>query len=61
MASSSETSEGNWEYPTYAPKGQRCTVCAEPIRTFELALRGQIERASEPPVVIYRHAGTCPR
>ncbi|MFF4601604.1 hypothetical protein ACFY12_02440 [Streptomyces sp. NPDC001339] len=61
MTSDVKTVEGTWEYMTYAPKGQRCSACMKPIERFDLTRRGQIERVSGPPVVIYRHADKCPK
>lgn len=49
-----------WEYVTYAPKGETCPACLKPIRSLERVRRGTLERASSAPVVIYRHHGECP-
>lgn len=50
-----------WEYFTYVPAGSRCASCLREIKSLELARRGSMERVSGAPVVIYRHADTCPK
>lgn len=61
MASTTETTDAsNWEYTTYAPSGETCPACIQPIKTLERVRRGTMERASGAPVVIDRHADRCP-
>lgn len=49
-----------WEYATYAPKGETCPACMQPIASLERVYRGTLERQSGSPVVVYRHIGKCP-
>ncbi len=55
----SETNANQFEYTTYAPKGETCPACMKPIGSLERVRRGTLERQSGPPVVVYRHA-RCP-
>lgn len=48
-----------WEYVTYAPKGERCSACKKVINPLEPVRRGNRDRRSEAPVVIYRHTELC--
>lgn len=59
MATSNATDARQWEYTTYAPKGEQCPACLRPIQSLEKVRRGTLARSSEPPVVVYRHA-ECP-
>ncbi|TDU76252.1 hypothetical protein EDD91_2959 [Streptomyces sp. KS 21] len=54
------TKTDEWEYVTYAPPGQKCSACLRSVKPLDPVRRGTIERASGPPVVIYRHAAECP-
>lgn len=56
-----ETDASQFEYMTYAPKGETCPACMHPIKSLERCRRGVLERQSGPPVVVYRHADGCPR
>lgn len=55
------TRTDEWEYLTYVPQGEKCSVCLCDVKPLDPVRRGTIERASGPPVVVYRHAGKCPR
>ncbi len=59
-ATSEDTDASKWEYTTYAPSGETCPACMEPIGSLERCRRGKLERASGAPVVVYRHV-TCPK
>jgi hypothetical protein len=61
MATKTETDASQWEYTTYAPAGETCPACMKPIKALECVRRGQLERQSGGPVVVYRHADKCPR
>lgn len=55
-ASTPDCDRGDWEYVTYAPPGNTCSVCLHVIDDMDPARRG----AANGPVVVYRHAGRCP-
>ncbi|MFD4240814.1 hypothetical protein ACFWP3_04315 [Streptomyces sp. NPDC058525] len=55
-----ETDASKWEYVTYAPSGETCPACMLPIGRLERVRRGELERASGSPVVVYRHVA-CPK
>ncbi|MFE9259236.1 hypothetical protein [Streptomyces sp. NPDC006879] len=63
MATQTETDTDarQWEYVTYAPAGETCPACMEPIKSLERCRRGTLERQSGPPVVIHQHVDRCPR
>lgn len=54
------TKTDEWEYVTYAPPGSKCSACLGAVKPLDPVRRGTIERASGPPVVVYRHSGECP-
>lgn len=54
------TDASQWEYATYAPKGETCPACMQPIASLERVYRGTLERQSGSPVVVYRNIGKCP-
>lgn len=54
------TTTDEWECVTYAPPGQKCSACLREVKPLDSVRRGTIERASGPPVVVYRHSGECP-
>lgn len=56
-----KTDASQWEYTTYAPKGETCPACMKPVKSLEPVRRGRLERQSGPPVVVYRHAESCPQ
>ncbi|KNB49187.1 hypothetical protein AC230_28130 [Streptomyces caatingaensis] len=60
MARTRETGHP-YEYVTYPPKGQTCGMCRKPIRTDKICRRGDIERASGSPVVVYWHTDCVAR
>ncbi|MGW3739844.1 hypothetical protein ACWD62_04345 [Streptomyces sp. NPDC005146] len=46
---------------TYAPKGEKCADCKQPINTLDRVWRMTIERQSGAPALgPYRHYGKCP-
>lgn len=49
-----------WEYTTYAPENETCPACMRPIGSLERCKRGEWERQSGAPVVVYRHTPECP-
>ena len=53
------TDASQWEYTTYAPKGETCPACMKPIASLERVYRGTLDRQSGSPVVVYRHVGKC--
>ncbi len=56
MASStSDTDARRDEYATFAPTGETCPECDQPIGPLEICRRGTAERHSGPPAVVYRH------
>ncbi|MFD8984472.1 hypothetical protein [Streptomyces sp. NPDC059564] len=59
MAISNATDEPQWEYVTYAPSGNRCSVCKEPIKPLEPVRRGRTDCSPGPPAVTYRHTDEC--
>ncbi|MGW3952965.1 hypothetical protein ACWEKM_19050 [Streptomyces sp. NPDC004752] len=50
-----DTDASKFEYTTYAPKGETCPACMQPIKALEQVRRGILERQSGSPVVVYRH------
>jgi hypothetical protein len=60
MVRSSLTDARQWEYLTYAPKGEQCPACLKPIASLEAVRRGQLQRPPRPPVVVHRHV-VCPK
>lgn len=62
MASqATETTDAKqWEYVTYAPRGETCPACLNSIKPLEQVRRGRLERQSGAPVVVYRHVN-CPK
>ncbi|WP_369378630.1 hypothetical protein [Streptomyces sp. cg36] len=56
MATRTETDASQWEYTTFAPKGETCPVCMKPIKSLEVCKRGTFNRPSGP-VVVYQHTG----
>ncbi|MEU9437945.1 hypothetical protein [Streptomyces sp. NPDC048252] len=59
-ASEGTTDAREWEYVTYAPRGERCPACLRAIKPLERVKRGAMERQSGPPFVVYRHID-CPK
>lgn len=55
MASATDTDATKDEYTTFAPAGQTCPNCQQPIKSLERCRRGTVERQSGPPAVVYRH------
>jgi hypothetical protein len=50
-----DTDARQWEYTTFAPSGETCPACMKPIKSLERCRRGELERQSGSPVVVYRH------
>ncbi|WP_037897041.1 hypothetical protein [Streptomyces sp. NRRL S-920] len=50
-----ETDASQREYTTYAPPGETCPACRKPIKSLERCRRGEVERQSASPAVVYRH------
>ncbi|MEW2413366.1 hypothetical protein AB0953_06540 [Streptomyces sp. NPDC046866] len=50
------TDARQWEYTTFAPKGEQCPECRRPIESLESVRRGTLQRPPGPPVVVYRHS-----
>ncbi|MBT2511698.1 hypothetical protein J7I98_39170 [Streptomyces sp. ISL-98] len=61
MATKTETDASQWEYTTFAPKGETCPACMKPIGSLDRVRRGETERTSGVPIVVYRHADKCPK
>ncbi|MFF4751709.1 hypothetical protein ACWD5R_04270 [Streptomyces sp. NPDC002514] len=51
-----DTDAGRWEYTTYAPKGETCPSCLEPIKSLEVCRRGMLARRDSSRVVAYWHS-----
>ncbi|WP_461064096.1 hypothetical protein [Streptomyces pseudoechinosporeus] len=60
MAAAAETDAKQWEYTTYAPRGETCPACLKSIKKLEQVRRGVLDRTSGSPVVVYRHL-ECPK
>ncbi len=58
-ASANTTDAKQWEYTTFAPKGETCPACLKKIKPLDAVRRGSIERQSGAPYVVYRHL-ECP-
>jgi len=50
-----ETDARQWEYSTYAPPGETCPACRQPIKTLESCRRGTLTRRGTSPLVAYWH------
>ncbi|MGW1637661.1 hypothetical protein [Streptomyces lavendulae] len=50
-----DTDARQWEYTTFAPPGETCPACRKPIKSLERCRRGEVERQSAGPAVVYRH------
>lgn len=50
-----DTDASGWEYNTFAPKGETCPDCKQPIASLDRCRRGTFERQSGAPAVVYRH------
>lgn len=59
-AEDQSTDASQWEYTTYAPRGETCPVCIKVIGTLEPVRRGTLQRAPGTSEVTYRHHGKCP-
>lgn len=60
-ATADTTDARKGDYVTYAPKGEKCADCKQPINTLDRVWRMTIERQSGPPALgPYRHYGKCP-
>ncbi|MFE9607128.1 hypothetical protein [Streptomyces sp. NPDC006012] len=56
-----DTDAGQWEYTTYAPKGETCPSCLKPIRSLEVCRRGMLARRDTSPIAAYWHSGCVPK
>lgn len=54
-----DTDASQWEYVTYAPRGETCPACLKQIKPLERVRRGRFERQPGAPVVVYRHYEKC--
>ncbi|PRH77199.1 hypothetical protein C6N75_21585 [Streptomyces solincola] len=52
--------DGEWEYVTYAPRGEKCTACRCEVQPLDPVRRSTVKREPDGPVAVYRHAGECP-
>ncbi len=59
MATDAQTGGIRDEYTTYPPSGSRCSSCTREFAPLVPARRAEQERASGPPLVLYRHFN-CP-
>ncbi|OQR65953.1 hypothetical protein B6E66_01145 [Streptomyces maremycinicus] len=59
-AAAETTDASQWEYTTFAPRGETCPACLKVIRPLERVHRGAIERVSGPSFLVYRHV-ECPK
>jgi hypothetical protein len=64
MAAKTETEtavvERRGEYPTYAPKGEKCVDCKKPFKSLDRVWRVALERQSGAPALgPYRHYEPC--
>jgi hypothetical protein len=50
------TNAQQWEYATYAPKGETCPSCQKPIKSLETCRRGMLARRDASPIVAYWHS-----
>ncbi|TLQ44063.1 hypothetical protein [Streptomyces marianii] len=57
----SDNDAGRDEYATFAPQGETCPECSQPIGAFEPCRRGTVERQFGPPAVVYRHSECAKR
>ncbi|QES09823.1 hypothetical protein DEJ44_32135 [Streptomyces venezuelae] len=56
-----ETDARQWEYTTYAPRGETCPACMQAIGPLERVRRGTLASGSGSSMVVYRHADRCPK
>ncbi|MGP9019055.1 hypothetical protein ACT1U9_11650 [Streptomyces sp. BR1] len=56
-----DTDAAQWEYSTYAPKGEACPACLKPVKSLEPCRRGMLARRDSSPVVAYWHMGCAPK
>jgi hypothetical protein len=55
------TDAGQWEYTTYAPKGETCPSCLKPIKSLEACRRGLLLQRGSSPAVAYWHTDCAPK
>lgn len=55
-----DTNARNWEYGTYAPRGEKCRRCGEPFTALERCRRVKVNRRSgDTEQGLYEHPA-CP-
>lgn len=50
-----DTDARQWEYTTYAPVGETCPGCGQPIQSLDVCRRGMLARRDTPPLIAYWH------
>lgn len=56
-----DTDAGQWEYTTYAPKGETCPACLNSIESLERCRRGMLARRDSSSIVAYWHSSCAPK
>lgn len=54
-AADADTDARQWEYTTYAPAGETCPGCGQPIQSLEVCRRGMLARRDTSPLIAYWH------